>query len=168
KIALGHHRDDIIATFFLNLFYGGKLRAMPPKLLSDDGRHVVIRPLAYVEERDIARYALLRQFPIIPCNLCGSQEHLQRKVVKSMLSGWEREFPGRTNSIFAALGDVVPEHLLDPRRFDFAALGAKAAPRRDWLGSESLEAGEDVLVASVSVDELLKTTPRARAAAGED
>ncbi|HEV2213599.1 MAG TPA: tRNA 2-thiocytidine(32) synthetase TtcA [Gammaproteobacteria bacterium] len=168
KIALGHHRDDIIATFFLNLFYGGKLRAMPPKLLSDDGRHVVIRPLAYVEERDIARYALLRQFPIIPCNLCGSQEHLQRKVVKSMLSGWEREFPGRTNSIFAALSDVVPEHLLDPRRFDFATLGARAAPRSDWLGSEPMEAGEDVLVASVSVDELLKTTPRARAAAGED
>ncbi len=168
KIALGHHRDDIIATFFLNLFYGGKLRAMPPKLLSDDGRHVVIRPLAYVEEQDIARYALLRQFPIIPCNLCGSQEHLQRKVVKKMLLEWEREFPGRTNSIFAALTDVVPEHLLDPRQFDFAALGAKAPPRSDWLGSEPAEAGEDVLVASVSVDELLKTTPRARAAAGED
>ncbi|HEU5399036.1 MAG TPA: tRNA 2-thiocytidine(32) synthetase TtcA [Gammaproteobacteria bacterium] len=168
KIALGHHRDDIIATFFLNLFYGGKLRAMPPKLLSDDGRHVVIRPLAYVEERDIARYALLRQFPIIPCNLCGSQEHLQRKVVKSMLSGWEQEFPGRTNSIFAALSDVVPEHLLDPRHFDFAALGAKEPPRRDWLGSEPAEAGEDVLIASVSVDALLKTTPRARAAAGDD
>ena len=167
KIALGHHRDDIIATFFLNLFYGGKLRAMPPKLLSDDGRHVVIRPLAYVEEQDIARYALLRQFPIIPCNLCGSQEHLQRKVVKGMLLEWEREFPGRTHSIFAALSDVVPEHLLDPRRFDFASLGARGKPRGDWLGSEPTEAGDDPLIATVSVDELLKTVPRARSAAGE-
>ncbi|HEV2111349.1 MAG TPA: tRNA 2-thiocytidine(32) synthetase TtcA, partial [Gammaproteobacteria bacterium] len=157
KIALGHHRDDIISTFFLNLFYGGKLRAMPPKLLSDDGRHVVIRPLAYVEEQDIARYALLRQFPIIPCNLCGSQEHLQRKVVKAMLLEWEREFPGRTHSIFAALSDVVPEHLLDPRQFDFAALGARGKPRSDWLASEPAEAEGDVLVATVSVDELRAT-----------
>jgi len=161
KIALGHHRDDIISTFFLNLFYGGKLRAMPAKLLSDDGRHVVIRPLAYVEEKDIARYAVMRQFPIIPCNLCGSQEHLQRKVVKRMLLEWEREFPGRTNSIFAALGDVVPEHLLDPRRFDFLALGASGKPRADWLGSEPAEAEEDVLVATVSVEELMRTMPRA-------
>ena len=157
KIALGHHRDDIISTFFLNLFYGGKLRGMPAKLLSDDGRHVVIRPLAYVEEKDIARYAVMRQFPIIPCNLCGSQEHLQRKVVKSMLLEWEREFPGRTNSIFAALGDVVPEHLLDPRRFDFLGLGARGAPRADWLGSEPAEAGDDVLVATVSVEDLKLT-----------
>ena len=168
KIALGHHRGDILETFFLNLFYGGKLRAMPPKLLSDDGRHVVIRPLAYVEEKDIAKYAAMREFPIIPCNLCGSQEHLQRKAVKAMLLEWERKFPGRSNSIFAALSSVVPEHLLDPRQFDFAALGAKAPPRRDWLGSDPAEAGDDVLVASVSVDELLKTTPRARAAAGDD
>jgi len=168
KIALGHHRGDILETFFLNLFYGGRLRGMPPKLLSDDGRHVVIRPLAYVEEKDIARYAAMREFPIIPCNLCGSQEHLQRKAVKAMLQEWERKFPGRSNSIFAALSSVVPEHLLDPRHFDFAALGAKAPPRKDWLGAEPVEAGEDVLVASVSVDELLKTTPRARAAAGDD
>src|SRR5579859_1312979 len=157
KIAMGHHRGDILETFFLNLFYGGKLRAMPPKLLSDDGKHVVIRPLAYVEEQDISRYALLRQFPIIPCNLCGSQEHLQRKVVKAMLLEWEREHPGRSNSIFAALTDVVPEHLLDPRRFDFAGLGARGKPRSDWLASEPAETAGDVLVATVSVDELRAT-----------
>ncbi len=163
KIALGHHRGDILETFFLNLFYGGKLRGMPPKLLSDDGNHVVIRPLAYVEEQDIAKYAQLREFPIIPCNLCGSQEHLQRKAIKSMLLEWERKFPGRSNSIFAALSSVVPEHLLDPKQFDFATLGAKSAPRSDWLASEPAEAGEDVLVATVSVDELMRTLPRERA-----
>ena len=155
RIALGHHRDDIMHTFFLNLFYGGKLKAMPPKLLSDDGKHVVIRPLAYVEERDIAKYAALRQFPIIPCNLCGSQEHLQRKQVKAMLAGWEREHPGRMNSIFAALRDVTPSHLADPKRFDFVTLGAKQPPRQDWLEGEPAEAG-DVLVATVPVDEILR------------
>src|SRR5579863_4400995 len=168
KIALGHHRGDILETFFLNLFYGGKLRGMPPKLLSDDGRHVVIRPLAYVEEQDIAKYAQLREFPIIPCNLCGSQEHLQRKAVKAMLEEWERKFPGRSNSIFAALQNAAPSHLADPRLFDFASLGAKQPPRRDWLGSDPAEQGSDPIMATVSVDELLKTTPRARAAAGED
>src|SRR5690348_10398493 len=169
KIALGHHRGDILETFFLNLFYGGKLRAMPPKLLSDDGKHVVIRPLAYVEEADIAKYAALREFPIIPCNLCGSQEHLQRKAVKAMLQEWERKFPGRISTIFSALSAVVPEHLLDPRQFDFQSLGAKAKPRTDWLDSEPAEqGGGDPIMATVSVDDLLKTTPRARAAAGED
>ncbi|HEV7163938.1 MAG TPA: tRNA 2-thiocytidine(32) synthetase TtcA [Gammaproteobacteria bacterium] len=162
KIALGHHRGDILETFFLNLFYGGKLRGMPPKLLSDDGRHVVIRPLAYVEEQDIAKYAHLREFPIIPCNLCGSQEHLQRKAIKTMLVEWERTHPGRSNSIFAALSDVVPEHLLDPRQFDFQGLGARGKLRGDWLGSEPVEDAEDVLVATVSVDELLRTMPRER------
>ncbi len=157
KIALGHHRGDILETFFLNLFYGGKLRGMPPKLLSDDGRHVVIRPLAYVEEQDIAKYAQLREFPIIPCNLCGSQEHLQRKAVKAMLQEWERKFPGRTQTIFSALSNVVPEHLLDPRRFDFAALGAKAPPRSDWLGSDPAEQGGDPIMATVSVDQLKQT-----------
>src|SRR5260221_1573011 len=103
KIALGHHRDDLLATFFLNLFFGGKLKTMPPKLVSDDGRHVVIRPLAYVRERDLARYADLMQFPIIPCNLCGSQEHLQRKQVSAMLREWEKKYPGRTESIYNAL-----------------------------------------------------------------
>ena len=167
KIALGHHRGDIMETFFLNLFYAGKLKAMPPKLLSDDGRHVVIRPLAYVEERDIAKYAALREFPIIPCNLCGSQEHLQRKAVKAMLLDWERKFPGRGNSIFAALQNASPSHLADPKLFDFAALGAQQPPRQDWLVSEPAEEGEDVLVATVAVEDLIRTLPRERTAAGE-
>jgi len=122
KIALGHHRDDILETFFLNLFHGGKLKAMPPKLVSDDGKHVVIRPLAYVEERDLEAYATLRQFPIIPCDLCGSQEQLQRKQVKAMLREWERQNPGRIESIFNALGNLAPSHLLDRALFDFARL----------------------------------------------
>jgi tRNA 2-thiocytidine biosynthesis protein TtcA len=125
KIALGHHRDDIVETLFLNLFFGGRLKAMAPKLLSDDGRHIVIRPLAYVAERDIARYARGRAFPLIPCKLCGSQENLQRVAVKQMLAAWEREHPGRTESIFSALRNVEPEHLADPRHFDFAGLDLK-------------------------------------------
>jgi tRNA 2-thiocytidine biosynthesis protein TtcA len=124
KIALGHHRDDIVETLFLNLFHGGRLKAMPPKLRSDDGRHVVIRPLAYVAERDIARYARARRFPIIPCTLCGSQENAQRRAIKRMLAGWEREQPGRTESIFSALRNVEAGHLADPALFDFAALRA--------------------------------------------
>ena len=124
KIALGHHRDDILETFFLNLFHGGKLKAMPPKLLSDDGRHVVIRPLAYVEESDLAAYAELRRFPIIPCDLCGSQEQLQRKQVKAMLREWERRHPGRLDSIFNALSNVAPSHLLDRALHDFSRLMA--------------------------------------------
>ncbi len=122
KIALGHHRDDILETLFLNLFHGGKLKAMPPKLLSDDGRHIVIRPLAYVSERAIARYARARNFPIIPCTLCGSQPNLQREVIGRMLNEWEREHPGRIESIFAAMRDVVPSQLADPQCFDFAGL----------------------------------------------
>ena len=124
KIALGHHRDDILATFFLNLFFGGKLKTMPPKLVSDDGAHVVIRPLAYVRERDLARYADLMRFPIIPCNLCGSQEHLQRKQVTVMLREWEKKYPGRLDSIYNALAKVVPSHLMDRSLFDFAAVRA--------------------------------------------
>ena len=124
KIALGHHRDDILATFFLNLFFGGKLKTMPPKLVSDDGAHVVIRPLAYVRERDLARYADLMQFPIIPCNLCGSQEHLQRKQVATMLREWEKKYPGRLDSIYNALGNVVSTHLMDRALHDFAAVRA--------------------------------------------
>lgn len=127
KIALGHHRDDIVETFFLNLFFGGRLKAMAPKLLSDDGRHIVIRPLAYVSERDIARYARSRAFPIIPCNLCGSQENLQRSAVKRMLAEWEQAHPGRTETIFAALRSVEPAHLADPRLHDFAGLDARRA-----------------------------------------
>ena len=122
KIALGHHREDILETFFLNLFYGGKLKAMPPKLLSDDGRHIVIRPLAYVPEREIARYARARKFPIIPCTLCGSQATLQREAVGRMLAEWERAYPGRIESIYAALRDVVPSQLADPGLFDFIGL----------------------------------------------
>ena len=125
KVALGHHRDDIVETMFLNLFFGGRLKAMPPKLQSEDGRHIVIRPLAYVPERDIERYARARQFPIIPCTLCGSQENAQRRQIKQMLQAWEREYPGRTESIFSALRSVEPSHLADPSWFDFAALGAK-------------------------------------------
>ncbi|MGH8134637.1 MAG: tRNA 2-thiocytidine(32) synthetase TtcA [Steroidobacteraceae bacterium] len=125
KIALGHHRDDIVETLFLNLFFGGRLKAMAPKLLSDDGRHMVIRPLAYVAERDIARYARGRDFPLIPCTLCGSQDNLQRAAVKKMLADWEREFPGRTESIFSGLRNVELGHLADTRRFDFAGLDGK-------------------------------------------
>ncbi len=125
KIALGHHRDDIVETFFLNLFFGGRLKAMAPKLLSDDGRHIVIRPLAYVSEREIARYARSRSFPIIPCDLCGSQENLQRATVKRMLKAWELEHPGRTDTIFSALRNVEPEHLADTRLNDFVGLDAR-------------------------------------------
>ena len=127
KIALGHHRDDILATFFLNLFFGGKLKTMPPKLVSDDGRHVVIRPLAYVRERDLARYADAMAFPIIPCNLCGSQENLQRKQVAAMLREWEKKYPGRAETIFNALGNVVTTHLLDRALRDFTAIRASGA-----------------------------------------
>ena len=122
KLALGHHRDDIVETLFLNLFFGGRLKAMAPKLLSEDGRHIVIRPLAYVAERDIARYARGRRFPIIPCKLCGSQDNMQRVAIKKMLAEWGRAYPGRTESIFSALRHVELEHLADPRRFDFAGL----------------------------------------------
>jgi tRNA 2-thiocytidine biosynthesis protein TtcA len=122
KIALGHHRDDIVETLFLNLFFGGKLKAMPAKLKSDDGRHVVIRPLAYCRESDLEAYARVMEFPIIPCNLCGTQENLQRQEIKQMLKGWEREYPGRTETIFRALGNVAPSHLLDHDLFDFRGL----------------------------------------------
>jgi len=140
KIALGHHRDDIVETLFLNLFFGGRLKAMAPKLLSDDGRHVVIRPLAYVAERDIARFARGRAFPLIPCKLCGSQENMQRRAVKQMLAAWERDFPGRTESIFSALRHIEPAHLADPRHFDFAALEGRIAPMSE--AEEEAIAGE--------------------------
>ena len=122
KIALGHHRDDILATLFLNMFYGGKLKAMPPKLVSDNGEHIVIRPLAYVKEKDLIKYAEIKQFPIIPCNLCGSQPNLQRQVVSEMLKDWDKRFPGRIESMFSALQNVVPSHLADTELFDFAGL----------------------------------------------
>jgi len=131
RIALGHHQDDIVATFFLNLFHGGKLKTMPPKLLSDDGRHVVIRPLAYVRERDLARYAEASKFPLIPCTLCGSQENLQRKQVSALLREWEKRFPGRIESIFNAMGNVVPTHLLDRALNDFGSVRATGVPMAD-------------------------------------
>ena len=122
KIALGHHREDIVETLFLNLFNGGRLAAMPPKLAAEDKDCIVIRPLAYCSERDIARYADARDFPIIPCRLCGSQENAQRKKIKAMLAGWEHEHPGRTESIFRALRTVIPSHLADTALYDFTAL----------------------------------------------
>ena len=128
KIALGHHRDDILETLFLNMFYGGKLKAMPPKLVSDDGRHIVIRPLAYCRERDLEAWARLRRFPIIPCDLCGSQEQLKRKETKALLREWDKRFPGRVEKIFAALGNVAPSHLADPRLYDFRNLKADGRP----------------------------------------
>jgi len=143
KIALGHHRDDIVETLFLNLFFGGRLKAMAPKLLSDDGRQIVIRPLAYVAERDIARYARGRGFPIIPCKLCGSQDNMQRVAIKKMLADWEREFPGRTESIFSALRHIEPEHLADPRRFDFAGLEARRLTHMTDAEEADLEARLD-------------------------
>ena len=147
KIALGHHRDDLVATFFLNLFFHAKLSGMPPKLLSDDGKHVVIRPLAYVRESDIEAYAQARRFPIIPCNLCGSQENLQRKQVKKMMDAWEKDSPGRIENIARALGDVRASQLSDPKLFDFIALGRQGeAPLPDahaWLAGEPRSADGD-------------------------
>lgn len=125
KIALGHHRNDIMETLFLNMFFGGKLKAMPPKLLSDDGRHVVIRPMAYCKEKEIASYASLKQFPIIPCNLCGTQENMQRQEIKQMVNDWERQFPGRLDVMFRSLLNVVPSHLGDTSLFDFVGLEEK-------------------------------------------
>ena len=147
KIALGHHRDDLAATFLMNLFFHAKLASMPPKLLSDDGKHVVIRPLAYCKEADIARYAQWRAFPIIPCTLCGSQENLQRKQVGRMLAEWDRDAPGRVDQIVRALGDVRPSQLADRTLFDFAALGRRGdAPLPDthaWLAGEPAGTRDD-------------------------
>ena len=144
KIALGHHRDDLVNTFFLNMFFHAKLSGMPPKLVSDDGKHVVIRPLAYVREDDIEAYAETKGFPIIPCNLCGSQENLQRKQVKKMLVQWEKDAPGRIETMARALGDIRPSQLSDPKLFDFLALGKRgddALPNAHaWLAGTAAEA----------------------------
>jgi tRNA 2-thiocytidine biosynthesis protein TtcA len=139
KIALGHHRDDIIETLFLNMFNGGRLAAMPPKLRSEDGRCIVIRPLAYCSERDIRRYAAARGFPLIPCRLCGSQENSQRRAIKEMLQRWEREAPGRIESIFKSLRKVVPSHLADTRLYDFASLRADPAAPPATEDDEALD-----------------------------
>lgn len=122
KIALGHHRDDMLETLFLNMFYGGKMKSMPPKLISDNGEHIVIRPLAYCKEKDIEKYAVAKAFPIIPCNLCGSQDGLQRQVVKEMLQDWDKRFPGRIETMFQAMQNIVPSHLADKTLFDFAGI----------------------------------------------
>jgi tRNA 2-thiocytidine biosynthesis protein TtcA len=128
KIALGHHRDDILETFFLNMFFGGKLKSMPAKLVSDDGKHMVIRPMAYVKEEDSERYAAVKGFPIIPCDLCGSQENLQRKQIKNLMREWEKKHPGRVESIFSALSTVVPSHLMDRDLFGFTDLKTDGLP----------------------------------------
>jgi tRNA 2-thiocytidine biosynthesis protein TtcA len=131
KIALGHHRDDMVETLMLNMFYGGKTKSMPPKLVSDNGKHVVIRPLAYTREKDIAKYAEHMNFPIIPCNLCGSQENLQRKVIKDLLKQWDRQYPGRIESMFTALQNIVPSHLADPTLYDFKSIQATGEENAD-------------------------------------
>ncbi len=150
KIALGHHRDDILGTFFLNMFYGGKLKAMPPKLVSDDGRHTIIRPLAYIEESDLAAYAEEKGFPIIPCNLCGSQENLKRKEVGRMLKEWDRKYPGRSWSVFNALSSVAPSHLMDRQLFDFVNLRPTGQP--DANGDTAFDQ-EDPDVSQARTDE---------------
>jgi len=141
KIALGHHRDDIIETLFLNLFHAGKLKAMPAKLLSDDGANIVIRPLVYCKEVDLISYAELQAFPIIPCNLCGSQDNLQRQVIKEMLNGWQRQFPGRVETIFKSLADVAPSQLLDGGLFDFNNLEKKRVQQLDLQQLDSQRQG---------------------------
>ena len=131
KIALGHHRDDMLQTFFLNMFFGGKLKGMPPKLVSDDGRHIVIRPLAYAAEKDLVRWAEHRQFPIIPCTLCGSQENLQRQQMSAMLKEWEKKHPGRIENMFSALQNIVPSHLMDAKQYDFRGLKVTGVASED-------------------------------------
>ena len=149
KIALGHHRDDMVETLFLNMFHQSKLKAMPPKLQSDDGKHVLIRPLAYCRESDIADYAEAKAFPIMPCNLCGSQQTLQRRAIKQMLHEWERRHPGRVENVFRSLAAVVPSQLADRELFDFAALGARGPQpppgTTDWLLSDGTETAESVV-----------------------
>lgn len=146
KIALGHHRDDMLETLFLNMFYGGKMKSMPPKLISDNGEHIVIRPLAYCKEKDIEKYSQAKAFPIIPCNLCGSQDGLQRQVVKEMLQDWDKRFPGRIETMFQAMQNIVPSHLADKTLFDFAAISKESA-----LLSDGDTAFDKVAVPSVPV-----------------
>jgi len=138
KIALGHHRNDIMETLFLNMFFGGKLKAMPPKLLSDDGRHIVIRPMAYCKEADIANYAKAKEFPIIPCNLCGTQDNMQRKEIKQMLNEWERQYPGRLDVMFKSILNVAPSQLGDTALFDFRNLEQMRVTRADRVGGQAL------------------------------
>ncbi|MCB2021025.1 MAG: tRNA 2-thiocytidine(32) synthetase TtcA [Burkholderiaceae bacterium] len=148
KIALGHHRDDMLQTFFMNMFFGSRLKAMPPKLVSDDGRHIVIRPLAYVAETDLERWAARREFPIIPCSLCGSQDNLQRVQMKRMLREWEREYPGRLDNMFTALGNVTPSHLLDRKLYPFTTLKTTGVP--DKAGDKAFDDDEEEACAPVA------------------
>jgi len=155
KIALGHHRDDILETFFLNMFFGGKLKGMPAKLQSDDGKHIVIRPLAYVKEVDMERYAEVKGFPIIPCDLCGSQENLQRKQIKAMLRDWEKKTPGRVENVFAALSTVAPSHLMDRKLFDFVGLQATGVASVDGdiaFDEEPCSTGSSNIISFQSLD----------------
>jgi tRNA 2-thiocytidine biosynthesis protein TtcA len=139
KIVLGHHRDDIVETLFLNMFFGAKLKAMPPKLATNDGAHIVIRPLAYCAEKDIAKFAQHMQYPIIPCDLCGSQENLQRQNIKNMLSAWEQEYPGRIEKIFRSITNVAPSHLADTELFDFKGLGSLQPTEEDLLFDQDFD-----------------------------
>ena len=148
KIALGHHRDDILETLFLNMFYGGKLKGMPAKLVSDDGSNVVIRPLAYCAEKDIARYAMIKEFPIIPCNLCGSQPNLQRQVIKDMLTEWNKKHPGRIETMFRAMQNIVPSHLMDTESYDFVNLKSDGIARED--GDKAFD--KEVFLAPLAVN----------------
>jgi tRNA 2-thiocytidine biosynthesis protein TtcA len=154
KIALGHHRDDMLQTFFLNMFFGGKLKGMPPKLVSDDGRHIVIRPLAYVAEKDLIRWAEHRQFPIIPCTLCGSKENLQRKQVAAMLQEWDRKHPGRVDTMFTALQNVVPSHLADGTHYDFKGLTVTGVASED--GDKAFDPQEFAAAASLPGLQVIK------------
>lgn len=156
KIALGHHRDDLIETMFLNMFYGGKLKSMPPKLLSDDKQNVLIRPLAYCKEKDIARYAEAKNFPIIPCNLCGSQTNLQRVEVKKMLKKWDKNFPGRIESIFTSMQNIAPSQMPDTDLFEFTHL---ALEREDGVGGEQSKGESPSWHGSHPRDELVHTSP---------
>ncbi len=148
RIALGHHRDDILQTLFLNMFFGGKMKAMPPKLVSDDGRHVVIRPLAYVNEPDLEQYAADRAFPVIPCDLCGSQPNLQRQEIKAMLREWDRKFPGRVESCVRALGNIVPSHLMDRALHPFETIRPTGVPSVD--GDRAFDPDEQPCAPSVA------------------
>ena len=161
KVALGHHRDDIMETFFLNMFYGGKLKGMPAKLVSDDGRHVVIRPLAYVPEHDLEAYAQWREFPIIPCNLCGSQDNLKRQAIKQWLREWAQRFPGRIDNMFAAMGRVVPSHLMDRELFGFSGLHATGVADPDGDLAFDADPGLDEHIAAViaGTDQAIPTPP---------
>ncbi|MBP6531582.1 MAG: tRNA 2-thiocytidine(32) synthetase TtcA [Burkholderiales bacterium] len=168
KIALGHHREDILETFFLNMFYGGKLKAMPPKLVSDNGEHVVIRPMAYVREKDIVKYAKERNFPIIPCNLCGSQPNLQRAVVGRMIEDWDKKFPGRVETMFRSLQNIVPSHLADTKLFDFQGLdavrGAPIEPQRlaAFDGGDTAFDVDPEIEAAMQRDQLAANAPSGR------